>query len=569
MKAFAALYAALDASTSSLAKRAAVVAYLGVAPAADAAWALYLLAGGKPRQAVPSRVMREAAQAASGLPAWLFDECYEAVGDLAETIALLLPASLPAPAAPAMGPAWPDALAGLGAWLRDGLLPLRGQPHEAQQAGLLALWAGLPPETRLVANKLVTGALRVGVSRLLVTRALADFSGLDAALLAQRLMRFTSSRHAPTAADHAALLAPVDEAAQGTAPWPFFLAHALPPGPDGADADVQALGPPQHWLAEWKWDGIRAQVVRRGGQVALWSRGEELLDDALPELAAAALAHLPDGCVLDGEVLAWQGERPLPFQQLQQRLNRQRVTPALQRACPVLFMAFDLLEQDGQDLRGLPLAKRRARLEALLPAATGPLRCSPRLQATDWASLAALRATARAQGVEGLMLKALDSRYGIGRTREAGLWWKWKLAPYSIDAVLLYAQAGHGRRANLYTDYTFAVWNAPPGTPERALVPVAKAYSGLSDTEITEVDRFVRRHTLEKFGPVRSVLPQLVFELGFEGIARSPRHKSGVALRFPRMLRWRQDKPAEAADSLADLQNLLPPTKHGGATGGL
>ena len=565
MKDFAELFTALDRSTASSAKRAALLAYFRQASAADAAWAVYFLAGGKPRQLVPAKILRAAAQAASGLPAWLFDECYEAVGDLAETIALVLP---PVPAAgSAAEPDAPDAPdvpagPGLARLMTEQLLPLRGLSPEAQAARLQALWAGLAEAERLVAVKLITGNFRVGVSRPGLTRALAELAGVDASLLTQRLVGWLGAGRLPEAADWQALMQPAAAegavAPRGGVPYPFFLAQPLP---RPADGDLQALvieaalGQPADWQLEWKWDGIRAQVVKREGQAWLWTRGEDLVTPQYPELQPL-LADLPDGTVLDGELLAWQGEAPLPFARLQQRLGRQRLTAAMLRDCPVQFMAYDLLEAQGVDLRSQPLARRRERLQALqheLPL----LRLSPLLNAADWPAAAELRATARERGVEGLMLKALDSRYGQGRTREAGLWWKWKLDPFTVDAVLVYAQAGHGRRATLYTDYSFAVWSAPPGTPERQLLPVAKAYSGLSDAEIAEVDRFVRRHTLEKFGPVRSVQPELVFELGFEGIAPSPRHKSGVALRFPRMLRWRRDKPAEEADHLATLQALL------------
>ena len=561
MKAFAELYAALDGTTATSAKRAALVHHFGQVAPADGAWAVYFLAGGKPRQLLPSRVLRAAALQASGLDEALFEDCYEAVGDLAETISLVLP---PAAMAPAEATA-----PGLAELMQQHLLPLRGLPVPAQLPQLLALWQQWPAGTHLLGLKLITGHLRVGVSRLLVTRALAEVAGLPESLLAQRLMSLTGAGQQPTAATWQALLAPAGEGPlRGGAPYPFFLAQPLPPlASDDLPAWLQqaGLGPRADWWAEWKWDGIRAQWVQREGQAWLWSRGEELVTPQYPELAPLAAA-LPDGTVLDGELLAWQGEAPLPFARLQQRLGRQRLSAALLREVPVVFMAYDLLEADGQDLRGRMLVARRQRLEALVaqvqaaaPFGPLPLRLSPGLDAADWPALARLRDSARERGVEGLMLKANDSRYGVGRSREAGLWWKWKLAPYTVDAVLLYAQAGHGRRANLYTDYSFGVWDAPPGTPGRTLVPVAKAYSGLTDEEILAVDRHVRRHTLEKFGPVRRVAPTLVFELGFEGIGRSSRHKSGVALRFPRMLRWRLDKPAEEADTLASLQALLPP----------
>lgn len=548
MKQFAALYRDLDASTSSLAKQAALQRYLQAAPPEDAAWAVYFLAGGKPRQLVPSALLRLLAQAAAGLPAWLFDECYEAVGDLAETIALLLPP--------------PDDThdLGLAAWVDGQLLPLRGLPAEPLADALRAQWRRLASDERLVYFKLITGGFRVGVSRLQVTQALAAVGALDPKRVAQRLMGYTHIGRQPTAADYAALIAPESggELRLQTSgqPYPFFLAHPLNLPLDGFDA---VLGPPSRWLIEWKWDGIRAQLVRRAGQAWLWSRGEELVTERFPELSRMGEA-LPDGCVLDGEIVVWSDGKAQSFAQLQRRIGRKVVGAKLLREAPVVLLAYDLLEWQGRDLRALPLTERRALLDELLATLGHPtLVASPVLQGESWPELARQRETARALGVEGLMLKQRDAHYGVGRTRDVGVWWKWKIDPLSIDAVLIYAQRGHGRRASLYSDYTFAVWDAPQGTEERRLVPFAKAYSGLTDAEMARVDAVIRKTTVESFGPVKSVRPTLVFELGFEGIARSTRHKSGIAVRFPRMLRWREDKPVEEADTLQTLAALLPP----------
>jgi DNA ligase-1 len=558
VKVFAALYARLDASTATRHKLDALQDYLRTAPAADAAWALYFLAGGKPRQTVPTRVLREAAREAAGLPEWLFDESYAAVGDLAETIAHLVPE----------GSGNDDA--GLAEWVEQRLLPLRGAEPDAVRQWLRQAWSQLDWNGRFVLCKLITGGLRVGVSRLLVVRALAEVAGLEPALVAQRMMGYTDAAIMPDAARYSALLVPPGaEPGEGAQPdgrpYPFFLAHPLAGAP-------QALGAPADWFAEWKWDGIRAQLVLRAGSVWLWSRGEELVTDRFPEVAAAAAAldgRLGDpaqaGLVLDGELLGWDAPagRPLPFAALQRRIGRRSLGAAILREVPVVFVAYDVLEHGGIDQRGAPLAARRPLLEAVLGSApAGALRLSPRVGGDpedDWARLAALRAQAREHGVEGLMLKQLGAAYGVGRTRaEGGSWWKWKLDPFSVDAVLIYAQRGHGRRASLYTDYTFALWDRPAGGEvARALVPFAKAYSGLTDAEIREVDAVIRRSTVEKFGPVRSVVPELVFEIGFEGIARSTRHRSGVAVRFPRMLRRRPDKRPEEADCLGALQALL------------
>ena len=547
MKAFADLYAQLDATTSSKAKLGALAAYLRNAPDADAAWAVYFLAGGKPRQLVPVRVLASFAQAASGLPEWLFDECYQAVGDLAETIALVLPEADHADNA------------SLAEWMETRLLPLRGQPPEVVLPQLATLCRGLPLHARLVLMKLITGAFRVGVSRLLVTRALAEVGSTDPKHVAQRLMGYTDIAQAPTAQRYRALLADVSTdgpALQTGHPYPFFLAHPL-------QADVLAfdamLGPPAHWQVEWKWDGIRAQLVRRADGAWLWSRGEELITDRFPELSAMAQT-LPVGTVLDGEIVVWREGRVQPFALLQQRIGRKTLNARVLRDAPAVLLAYDLLEWQGHDWRERPQGERRAQLERVVAEHVHPaLELSPLLDGEDWHHLARQREASRELGVEGLMLKRRDARYGVGRTKDVGVWWKWKIDPFSVDAVLIYAQRGHGRRASLYTDYTFAVWDAPPDAPERKLVPFAKAYSGLSDAEIRQVDAAIRKTTLETFGPVRSVAPTMVFELGFEGIARSSRHKSGIAVRFPRMLRWRHDKPVAEADTLQTLESLLPP----------
>jgi DNA ligase-1 len=547
MKAFAALYRELDESTSSLSKQAALQAYLRSAAPADAAWAVYFLAGGKPRQLVPAKLLRELARDTAGLPEWLFVESYEAVGDLAETIALLLPA----PLAPLD--------LGLSAWMDQHLLPLRGLPPDDLAQRLAIQWNALAAQERLVYFKLITGAFRVGVSKLQVTQALAALSGVDAKRIAQRLMGYTHIGARPQDADYLALIAPAadDDGApsSGGQPYPFFLAHPFNLPLEQFDA---ALGAPADWLVEWKWDGIRAQLVKRGGQVSLWSRGEELVTERFPEIVQMGEA-LPDGTVLDGEIVVWRDGRVQPFAELQQRIGRKTLSPKLLREVPVVLLVYDLLEIAGGDLRTQPQGQRRLQLETLLAAHPhASLVLSPLLSAASWAALARQREQARALGVEGMMLKQRQALYGVGRTKDVGVWWKWKIDPLSVDAVLIYAQRGHGRRASLYSDYTFAVWNGPQGDAARQLVPFAKAYSGLTDEEMKRVDAIVRKTTIESFGPVRSVTPTLVFELGFEGIARSSRHKSGIAVRFPRMLRWREDKPVDEADTLETLAALLP-----------
>jgi DNA ligase-1 len=386
-----------------------------------------------------------------------------------------------------------------------------------------------------------------------VLRALAEAAGIDAKLLAQRLMTYTDKSHTPDAAAYLQLVDPGHALQAAGQPYPFFLAHPL-------QAPVESLGARADWLVEWKWDGIRAQFIRRGTESWLWSRGEDLLNGRFPELDAMH-ALLPDDTVLDGEILVWRAGRVQPFAELQKRIGRKNVTRKILLEQPVALLAYDLLELRGVDLRARPQHERRAALEALLPHdRASPLQLSPLVEAADWPALAALREQSRARGVEGLMLKARDGRYGAGRTKDVGVWWKWKIDPYTVDAVLVYAQGGHGRRANLLTDYTFAVWDAEAtaqAAHARRLVPFAKAYSGLSDEEIRLVDRRLRDTTIERFGPVRSVTPTLVVELGFEGIQASPRHKSGIAVRFPRMLRLRWDKPVEEADSIERLRGYI------------
>jgi DNA ligase-1 len=575
MRHFAALFIDLDTRTSTNAKVEALVRYYASAAPQDAAWATYFLAGGKPRAVVNGRALREFAVAAAGVPAWLFEESYQAVGDLAETIAHLLP------------PPSRHSDLGLAAWVEERLLPLRGLPPADVLARLSQYVDELDSAERFLLIKLIGGGFRVGVSRLLVTRALAQHAGLDPKAVAQRLVGYTDIAQAPTAARFAALIDGAQAAPAGGTPYPFFLAHQLAAPVGDLEA---ALGPPADWLIEWKYDGIRAQLVRRGGQTWLWSRGEELITERFPEIVRAG-ERLPDGSVLDGELLVWDAgsAHPAPFARLQTRVTRKTVSPKLLQTTPAVFVAYDLLEDQGTDLRALPQADRRTRLEEVLASTAHhrsqitdhqPLRLSPLVTAPTWPDLASLRASSRARQVEGLMLKRRDAQYGVGRTKDVGTWWKWKIDPMSVDAVLVYAQRGHGRRASLYTDYTFAVWDRAPAdaaeaqrfidgvaaghTPQSLqdsglpmLVPFAKAYSGLTDEEIRQVDAAIRKTTLEKFGPVRTVVPTLVFELGFEGVQASKRHKSGIAVRFPRMLRWRTDKPLHEADTLTRLRDLL------------
>ncbi|MCB0078242.1 MAG: ATP-dependent DNA ligase [Anaerolineales bacterium] len=527
MKRFTDLYSRLDSTTKTNEKIAAMVDYFNGAPAADAAWAIYFLSGRRPKRLIQSRRLREWAAALTDIPDWLLVECHSAVGDSAETAALLLPAAAHSSDLP------------LHQWLETRILPLRELDDEQMKQQVLAWWATLDGMERFVLNKLLTGSFRVGVSQRLLTRALAQQSGIDEATVAHRLM----GHWEPTPDFVAALLSHETTDADVSRPYPFFLAYALEETP-------VVLGSVEEWLVEWKWDGIRAQLVRRHGQSFLWSRGEELVSDRYPEVIAAAEA-LPDGTVLDGELLAWADGKVLPFAQLQRRIGRKSIGKKLLRDVPVLLLCYDLLEWQGKDVRHQSQWWRRERLAELLAAVDRPhLPLSEIVESDSWEALATIREESRDRLVEGFMLKRKSSPYRVGRRR--GDWWKWKIDPYTIDAVLIYAQRGSGRRASLYSDYTFAVWD------EGELVPFAKAYSGLTDAEMRRVDNFVRRNTRERFGPVRSVTPKLVFELAFENIQRSNRHKSGIAVRFPRILRWREDKQIEEADTLDTIKAMLP-----------
>ena len=526
MKAFSRLYAELDDTTRTNRKVDALVRYFRSAPPEDAIWAIRFLMDRKPRQAVPTRHLRKWAAEVAGIPDWLFDASYDTVGDLAETIALLLPETGNSTCLP------------LHHWVTDQLLALRSLDADMQRKAVLAAWREMDTRQRFVWNKLITGGFRIGVSRKLVTRALARVSGIDEPVIAHRLM---GQWAADSAAYHRILSADTADA-DLSRPYPFCLAYPL-------DQPAEHLGPSQLWQAEWKWDGIRAQVIRREGRVFIWSRGEELITDKFPELAEAAQL-LPDGTVLDGEILPWQEGLPMHFSALQRRIGRKRITRTILDKIPVVLVAYDLLEAGGTDIRQRFTTERSGILTDVIDGLSDSRMIrSPLIPSTSWDILARCRDKARSRHVEGLMLKRLDVPYGVGRRR--GDWWKWKVDPFTVDAVLIYAQKGHGRRSGLFTDYTFGVWD------NGKLVPFAKAYSGLTDGEIRQVDRFIQRNTIERYGPVRAVKAELVFEIAFENIRESSRHKSGVAVRFPRISRWRTDKTVDDADRLETIKALL------------
>jgi DNA ligase 1 len=556
LKRFTDLSWRLDATTKTSAKEALLVDYFRAIPPGDGAVAVRILSGGRQSRAVSTASLRAWAAEVAGIPDWLVEECYSHVGDLAETLALLLPEPVAGP-----GTAAATEWGGLADCLRGTVDSIRAEADEGRKRALVEeVWRGLGPAERIVWHKFLTGGLRLGVSRTLVARALAVVAGVEPAEMLERLV----AARLETAEDYLELLDPT-AAATSRRPYPFFLAAPL-------DEPPAMLGDVAGWQVEWKWDGVRAQLVRRGGETALWTRGEELVGDRFPEVVAAA-ERLPDGTVLDGELLVVRGGRQLGFDQLSKRLHRKAPARRDIAELPVAFLAYDLVESESVDLRGEALTKRRQQLETLAaargwpvfepPMAGNPLPSlardsepfllSPVLAPADWAAVASARATGRDRGVEGVMLKRRDGAYGVGRTR--GEWWKWKIEPLEIDAVLIGAVAGHGRRAGLHTDYTFGVWH------DGRLVKIANAYSGLTDEELTEVDRIIRATTLEKKGPWRGVTPSLVMELAFERVAESTRHASGVAVRFPRIVRWRKDKSPAEAGALADLRALVAPVQ--------
>ena len=534
MQRFANLYTNLDETNSTNEKIHHLAQYFRDCKPENGAWAIYFLTGRRPRRAVNNALMAQWAAEEANIPAWLYSECFDAVADSAETITLLLPDTGTSSDEPLC---W---------WVEERLLPLQNMDEAQQHHVITSAWRELNTRQRFIFNKLITGGFRVGVSQRLVTRALAEVSAVDAATIAHRLM----GNWEPTPEFFKSLFSEDTHDADLSRPYPFFLAY---PVKDENDPSGE-LGDIADWQVEWKWDGIRAQLIKRQGHIYLWSRGEDLITESYPEIKEMAEA-LPDGVALDGELLAWKDGEVLPFVHLQQRLGRKRLTKAVLEDVPIIFMAYDVLEYNGKDIRETPVEERRRILEALdAQVENAHFLLSPQVHAKTWDELAQLRTQSRDRKVEGFMLKRRGSPYRVGRKR--GDWWKWKIEPYSVDAVMIYAQRGTGKRASLYTDYTFAVWDE-----NRELVPFAKAYSGLSDAEIRELDNWIRNNYKERFGPVRSVPPQHVMELGFEGIHRSNRHKSGVAVRFPRILRWRKDKPVEEADTLETIKQLLPETE--------
>lgn len=526
MKHFAQLFTELDQTTKTNTKVKALAAYFERVDDQDRMWTMALLSHRRPKRTVTTTLLRQWAAEYSQLPLWLFEESYHVVGDLAETIALVLP------------PPNQESHFSLTYWI-DFIKALGPLEETEKRDQVLAAWKQLSPTERFVFNKIITGGMRIGVSQKLMVRALSQYTGQEESSLAHRLM----GQWTPDNTTFEALILSENSLDDISKPYPFYLAYQL-------DGEAEELGSADEWQAEHKWDGIRGQLIVRKETLFLWSRGEELVTTQFPEYAPLAKL-LPDGTVIDGEILPFKEGQPLSFQQLQTRLGRKNVTKKILQTAPVILMAYDLLEWQGEDIRVKSMQARRSLLEQLLEQypTDGLVQLSPIVPYTEWETLRQERAIARQKHSEGIMLKRKTSPYLSGRKR--GDWWKWKVDPLTIDAVMIYAQRGHGRRANLFTDFTFAVWQ------EEKLVPFTKAYSGLTDKEFGEITAWVRKHTIDRFGPVRSVTPFHVFEIAFEGIQVSKRHKSGVALRFPRILRWRRDKNVADANTLADLEAIL------------
>jgi DNA ligase-1 len=527
MRLFAELAFKLGTSTKTNDKLKALVDYFSVANGKDKVWVIAIFSGRRPKRSVNSTQLATWCVDMINLPFWLFEESYHTVGDLAETIALLLPE-----AEEQAGDAKPLY------YYIEKLKSIEKESEEVRKKFIVDSWLEMNYSERFVFNKLITGGFRIGVSQKLMVNALAKTVSVEPSVIAHRI----SGNWDPSTILFEELLSEHSVTTDWSKPYPFYLAYAVEEG-------VDVLGTPGEWQAEWKWDGIRGQIIRRNGELFVWSRGEELMTEKFPEYNTLR-DILPDGIAIDGEIIPCVDEKPLPFALLQTRIGRKNVTKKQLQEAPIAFFAYDLLEYEGQDWRTRPLDERRTKLESLVAGFNHPtLLISPVVPFTNWEELARLRETSRAIGAEGFMLKKKTSTYGVGRKR--GDWWKWKVDPLTIDAVMIYAQKGAGRRSNLYTDYTFAVRDGDK------LVAFTKAYSGLTDKEFAQVDAFVKRNSIEKFGPVRTVKPELVFEIAFEGIAASNRHKSGVALRFPRIARWRTDKKPAEINTIEDLKKML------------
>lgn len=530
MQLFAALIKTLDSTNKTNEKVKALAHYFIQATDTDKVWTIAILSHRRPPRPVNTTLLREWASELANIPLWLFEESYHIVGDLAETIALVVPT------------AKASSDKSLSQFLEE-MIALKRKSDEEKKEYLFDNWANLNYYERFVFTKLITGGFRIGVSQKLMTRALSQATGIEEDVLAYKLM----GDWKPQTISFYDLVIEEDDSQQFSRPYPFYLAYAV-------EDDPSALGNVSDFLAEHKWDGIRSQTIFRNGEIFIWSRGEELVTDKYPELEILK-EHIPNGTVIDGELLPFYDGQIGTFNDLQTRIGRKTVSKKMLKDVPVIIKAYDILEWEGNDLRETPFEQRRTILESLYSNITNiylPIRISETMEFKSWEAMAIERSRSREMRSEGLMIKRKDSPYRVGRKK--GDWWKWKVDPLTIDAVLTYAMRGHGRRSNLFTDYTFGLWN----DDKTELVTFAKAYSGLTDAEFRKVDNWIKKNTLERFGPVRSVTPHHVFEIAFEGIALSKRHKSGIATRFPRILRWRQDKNMEDANTLEDLKSMIP-----------
>ena len=524
---FADLVSELSSSTKTNEKIQSLVDYFAVAPDADKVWVIAIFSGRRPRRAVNSRLMREWCTEIAKIPEWLFNECYHTVGDLSETLALLLPDVK-------NNHQKTESLS----YYLEKFIAIEKEDESIKKNFIVDSWQQMNKNERFVFNKFITGSFRIGVSQKTIVNALAKVVELSPSVIAHRI----SGNWDPVSTTFKELLSESASLSDFSKPYPFYLAYAI-------DDEVENLGDINEWQAEWKWDGIRGQMIKRNNELFIWSRGEELMTDKFPEYFILK-DLLPDGVVLDGEIIPAVDGKPLPFAVLQIRIGRKNISKKQLQEAPISFFVYDLLEYNYEDWREKPLTERRRKLEEIIaPIKNTAIKISEIVDCNSWHELAELRKKSREMNSEGIMLKRKDSVYKVGRKR--GDWWKWKIDPLTIDCVMVYAQKGSGRRSNLYTDYTFAVKDGDK------LVTFTKAYSGLTDKEFGQIDNFVKRNSIEKFGPVRTVKPELVFEIAFEGIAASNRHKSGVALRFPRMSRWRKDKTVEDINTMDDLKEML------------
>lgn len=527
MKYFEELFHSLEETTKTNEKVNALIQYLAAVPDEDKIWMIAIFSGRRPKRTISTKNLRLWAAEKSGIPLWLFEESYHIVGDLSETIALLLPAPKT------------EIQKTLNDWIRL-IISLEKKEEKEQKEFVFNAWDSLNTSGRFIFNKLITGGFRLGISQKLMAKALAQYAQKEPNEIALKLMGDWS----PLTYSYETLLSSEQNEGSDSRPYPFHLAYPL-------NELTDLKGEPSDWYAEYKWDGIRGQCIFRNEKYFLWSRGEELITDKFPEFASF-ISSIPSGTVLDGEILPFKDGSILPFQHIQTRITRKKLTALILKENPVVFRVYDVLEWENQDIRSKPFMERRKLLDQLFNRMDSslPIQSSPILPFTAFEELIKLRLSSSENGSEGLMLKHKNSPYAAGRKK--GEWWKWKIDPFTVDAILIYAQSGHGRRANLYTDFTFAVFSE-----SGELLPFTKAYSGLTDKEFLEINQWIKKNTLERFGPVRKVTAELVFEIAFEGIQESKRHKSGIALRFPRMVRWRKDKVAAEANTLEDLHLLL------------